>query len=66
MKDSHSTKFERKPQTLVKIGFIELCDSKLSGLRLFDDMAISLPLKGIRNHKTINVGCDFMRHQSLK
>ena len=51
MKDSHSTKFERKSQILVKIVLIELCDSKLSGLRLFDDMAISLPLKGIQNHK---------------
>ena len=51
MKESHSTKFEQKPQILVKIGFIELCDSKLSGLRLFDDMDISLPLKGMRNYK---------------
>ena len=40
-KDSHSTKLEQRPQTLVKLIFKELCDSKLFGLSLFDNMAIS-------------------------
>ena len=39
-KGPHSTKFERRPQLLVKLSFGELCDSKLSGLRPFDKMAI--------------------------
>ena len=39
-KDSHSTKFERRPQILVKLSFRELSDSKLSGLHPFDNMAI--------------------------
>ena len=39
-KDSQSTKFERKPQIFVKLSFRELCDSKLSGLHAFDNMAI--------------------------
>ena len=41
-KDSHSTKFERRPQILVKLSFRELYDSKLSGLHTFDNMVISL------------------------
>ena len=41
-KDSHSTKLERRLQILVKLSFRELCDSKLSGLHPFDNMAISL------------------------
>ena len=41
-KDSHSTKFKRRLRILVKLSFRELCDSKLSGLRPFDNMAISL------------------------
>ena len=40
-KDSHSTKFERRPQILVKLSFRELYDSKLSGLHT-SDMVISL------------------------
>ena len=39
-KDSHSTKFERKPHLFEKLSFRDLCDSKLSGLHLFDNMAI--------------------------
>ena len=39
-KDSWSTKFEQKPQIFVKLSFRELCDSKLSGLHTFDNMAI--------------------------
>ena len=38
-KDSHSTKFERRPQIFVKLSFRELCGSKLSGLHPFDNMA---------------------------
>ena len=38
--DSQSTKFERRPQIFVKLSFRELCDSKLSGLHAFDNMAI--------------------------
>ena len=39
-KDSHSTKFKRRPKTFVKLSFRELCDSKKSGLDPFDKMAI--------------------------
>ena len=39
-KDSHSTKFKRRPQIFVKLRFRELCDSKLSGLHPFDNMAM--------------------------
>ena len=39
-KDSHSTKFERRPQIFIKIIFRELCESKLSDLHAFDNMAI--------------------------
>ena len=39
-KDSHSAKFQRRPQIFLKLGFRELCDSKLSGLNPFDKMAI--------------------------
>ena len=39
-KDSQSTKFERRPQIFVKVSFRELCDSKLSGLHAFDNMAM--------------------------
>ena len=38
-KDSQSTKFEQRPQIFVKLSFRELCDSKLSGLHAFDNMA---------------------------
>ena len=39
-KDSQPTKFEQRLQILVKLSFRELCDSKLSGLYAFDNMAI--------------------------
>ena len=39
-KDLESTKFERRPRIFVKLSFKELCDSKLSGLHAFDNMAI--------------------------
>ena len=39
-KDSHSTKFEKRPQVFVKLSFRGLCDSKFSGLHPFDKMAI--------------------------
>ena len=39
-KDSQSTKVERTPQIFLKLSFKELCDSKLSGLHPFDNMAI--------------------------
>ena len=41
-KDSHSIKFQQRPQILVKLSLTELSDSKLSGLCPFDDAAISL------------------------
>ena len=41
-KDSHSAKFKRRPQILVKLSFRELFDSKLSGWHPFDNMIISL------------------------
>ena len=40
MKDSQLTKFEQRPQIFVKLSFRELCDSKLSRLHAFDNMAI--------------------------
>ena len=39
-KDSHSTKFEGRSLTFVKLNFRELCDSKLTGLHPLDNMAI--------------------------
>ena len=39
-KDSHPRKLEQRPSILVKLSFRELCDSKLSGSHIFDDMAI--------------------------
>ena len=39
-KDSQSTKVERTPQIFLKLSFKEFCDSKLSGLHPFDNMAI--------------------------
>ena len=43
--DSHSTKLEGRPQTYVKLSFIELCVvqsylHEVSGLHPFDNMAI--------------------------
>ena len=39
-KDSQSTKFEQRPQIFLKLSFRELCDSKLSVLHAFNNMAI--------------------------
>ena len=39
-KDSHSTNIKQRPQGFAKLSFRELCDSKLSGLYPFDNMAI--------------------------
>ena len=39
-KDSQSTKFEQRPQIFIKLSFRELCNSKLTGLYAFDNMAI--------------------------
>ena len=39
-KNFQSTKFEGTPQIFVKLSFSEFCDSKLSGLHAFDNMAI--------------------------
>ena len=41
-KDSYPTKFKRRLRILLKLNFRELRDSKLSGLRPFDNMEISL------------------------
>ena len=38
--DSQSTKLERRPWIFVKLSFSEFCDSKVSGLNPFDNMAI--------------------------
>ena len=43
----------------VKLNFGELCDSKLSGLRSFDNMAISMSQKEVKVGKT---GCEFKRY----
>ena len=37
---SYSTEFEHRPQVFIKLSFRELCDSKLSSLPPFDNMAI--------------------------
>ena len=39
-KDSQSTKFKQRSQMFLKLNFRESCDSKLSGLDAFDNMAI--------------------------
>ena len=36
---------------MIKLSFSEFCDSKFSGLRVFDDMAILLSLKRVINQK---------------
>ena len=59
-KVSHSAKFKQRPQTFVKLSFREVHDSELSGFHPFDNMAI------IHCNKNRKVGCEFMRHQSLK
>ena len=35
-KDLQTKKFERRPQMFLKLSFIELSNSKLSGLQAFD------------------------------
>ena len=44
-KDSHSTKFEQRPQVFVKLRFRELCDSKLSSLHPFNNSLVKNKLK---------------------
>ena len=39
-KDSHSTKFKRRPKIFIKLSFREFCDSKLFGLHPFDNKAL--------------------------
>ena len=39
-RDSHLAKFKRRPRIFIKLCFTELCDSKLSGLHPFDNVAI--------------------------
>ena len=62
-KDSQSKKFEQMPQIFIKLSLRDLCDSKLSGLHAFDNMAI---LQTLNWEKSRKVGCKFMRHQFLK
>ena len=50
-KNLNTTKLECRPRILVKLIFRELCDSKLSGLGTFDNMAISLSQKRGKNQK---------------
>ena len=40
-KDLLSIKFERRPQIFIKLSFRELCDSRLSGLHAFVNMAVT-------------------------
>ena len=61
--DSDAAKFERRPLILVKPSFRKLCDSKLFGLRAFNNMTISLSQKRGKIGKVDN---EFMRHRSLK
>ena len=44
-KDSHSAKFKWRSRILVKLRFREVCNSKLSGLFAFDNIAISMSQK---------------------
>ena len=46
-KDIHSTKLGQRPQIFVKLNSRELRDSKLSGLHLFDNMAIIHCIKNV-------------------
>ena len=39
-KDLQSTKFDRMPRIFAKLNFRELCDTKLSALHPFDNIAI--------------------------
>ena len=50
-KDSQWAKFNWRPQIFVKLSFIELCDSKLSGLHGFNIMDIILSLNRLKNRE---------------
>ena len=55
-KDSHSTKFEKRPQTLVKLTFRQLCDSKLSVSVISYVLLIIWPFHCVKNRlKTENL-----------
>ena len=58
-KDSHQPNWN-EGLSFLNLRFRELFGSKLSGLHPFDNIAI------IHRVKNRNVGCEFMRHQSLK
>ena len=45
------TKLEQRPRMSVKLSFRALCDSILSGLHAFDNMAISSSLKRCENQQ---------------
>ena len=61
-KDSQSMKLDQRPQIFTKLSFRESCDSKLSGSLTSDKMA-----DWVKNELKIRkVGCEFIRHQSLK
>ena len=52
-KDSHSIKYEKRPQIFVKLKFRKLCDSKWSGLHPFGKMVIIHWIKNrLRVHET--------------
>ena len=61
--ESHSTKFEQRPEILLKLSSRYLRDPNLSGLSPFDNMAISMSKKEVKIGK---VGYEFMRHRFLK
>ena len=44
-------KLERRACILVKLGFKELCDSKLSSLYTFDEMTISLSQNDLKRRR---------------
>ena len=50
-KDSQPTKSERNSQKLLKLNFRDFCDSELSGLLTFDNMASSASQIRFRNWK---------------
>ena len=50
-KHSYPTKFNQRPRILVKLSLTELCYSKLSGLRDFDNMTISMSQKTDKNRR---------------
>ena len=50
-KDAHATELKQRPQIFRKLSFIELCDSKLSGLHPFEKMAINHWVKIGRKQK---------------